>query len=66
MPGIESMRATVVLEFDLNTSLSKALTMVQVESLMDPLLNKQGESIGTRVHVRGIRVASMTIEPKHG
>lgn len=65
MPMIESVKAKVVLEFEISTTCSYATTLLKVEQIVDPILNYNGD-VRDRVYVRGIKVSSISAEPKNG
>lgn len=65
MPMVENVKATVVLEFDISTTVSNAATMVNVEQVIDPVVDHKGD-VRDKVYIRGVRVKSMMVEPKHG
>lgn len=61
------MKATVVLEFDISTTVSNAATLVKVERVLDDVVGYQdlfGDDVPIRI--KKVRVKSMMVEPKHG
>jgi hypothetical protein len=67
MPMVEPVRATVVLEFDISTTTSNASTLFKIERVLEEVLKyRDPVSHETPIQIRGVKIKSMTVEPKHG
>lgn len=67
MPMVENVKATVVLEFDISTTVSNAATLVKVERVLEEVA-KYRDQIGhdVPIQIKDVKVKSMMVEPKHG
>jgi len=67
VPLIEEVKATVVLEFDISTTVSNASTLVKVERILNPVVTYKDEyGQDVPIRVRSVRLKSLLVEPKHG
>lgn len=65
MPIVENVKATVVLEFNISTTVSNAASLVKVEGVLDSVLRYKDDATSP-INIRSVRVKSMTVESKNG
>lgn len=67
MPMVENVKATVVLEFDVSTTVSNAATLVKVERVLEEVAKYRDQTgHDVPIQIKGVKVKSMMVEPKHG